>query len=310
MFRSKTRLMLLIFIVAFLIRLLAVFALRDIHAGPTRAFGADGIEFNELAYQVSVGHGYVLQPGHPTSFRAPGFPLFLAGVYFLAGRIYPLVYAIFCALGAMACVLTFLVASELLGPGRGLIAAAFAAIYASSVYDATVFASENLFVVCLGLCVWLFLRYLKNGSLWELFFSALSMGWGILTRPFALLLIPLFVSVLLWRMWKTRKILLVQFVLLAVTPLAVVARFTVAITIACCESPLTMAAGSAQQNCLTGIWLMLPQTKSLMTRRNGASACTGSKSIWSRCHGCVSTNWFACRFLIFHRQTGNMSCSS
>jgi len=227
MFRCKSRLMLLIFIAAFLIRLLAVFALRDIHEGPTRAFGADGIEFNELAYQVSVGQGYALQPGHPTSFRAPGFPLFLAGVYFLAGRIYPLAYAVFCALGATACVLTFLVASELLGPALGLVAAAFAAIYASSVYDATVFASENLFVVCLGLCVWLFLRYLKNGSTWELFLSALSMGWGILTRPFALLLIPLFVSVLVWRMWKTKKILLVQLVLLAVTPLAVVAPWTI-----------------------------------------------------------------------------------
>lgn len=224
---NRPRLMLIIFFAAFLIRLLAVLALRDIHAGPTRAFGADGIEFNELAHQVAIGHGYALPPGHPTAFRAPGFPLFLAGIYFLAGQNYPLVYVVFCALGATACLLTFLVASELVGQALGLVAAAFAVIYFSSVYDATIFASENLFVVCLGLSVWLLLRYLKNSSSLELFLSALSMGWGILTRPFALLLIPLFVSVLLWKMWKGKSIHLAQVLLFAVIPLAVVAPWTI-----------------------------------------------------------------------------------
>jgi hypothetical protein len=52
--------MIIIFVAAFLIRLLALLALRDIHAGPTRTFGADGIEFNKLAHQVALGHGYEL----------------------------------------------------------------------------------------------------------------------------------------------------------------------------------------------------------------------------------------------------------
>jgi 4-amino-4-deoxy-L-arabinose transferase-like glycosyltransferase len=224
---NKSRLILIIFFAAFFIRLLAVLALRDIHAGPTRAFGADGIEFNELAHQVAIGNGYAMPPGHPTAFRAPGFPLFLAGIYFLAGQSYPLVYVVFCALGAAACMLTFLVASELVGQALALVAGAFAAIYFSSVYDATIFASENLFVVCLGLSVWLFLRYLKNGSSPELFLSALSMGFEILTRPFALLLIPLFVSVLLWKMWRGQRVHLVQVLLFAVIPLVVVAPWTI-----------------------------------------------------------------------------------
>jgi 4-amino-4-deoxy-L-arabinose transferase-like glycosyltransferase len=224
---KKSRLLIIFFVAAFLIRLLAVLLLRDIHAGPTRAFGADGIEFNELAHQVALGHGYALQQGHPTSFRAPGFPLFLGGVYFVAGQHYPLAYAVFCALGATACVLTFLVASELAGEAVGILAAAFATIYVGSVYDATIFASENLFVVCLGLSVWLFLRYLKSGSSLELFLSALSLGWGILTRPFTLLLIPLFVSVLIWKVWKGRSFRIVPAVTLAVIPLAVVAPWTI-----------------------------------------------------------------------------------
>lgn len=135
-------------------------------------------------------------------------------------------YLVFCTLGAIACVLTFLVTSELAGQAMGAFAGALAAIYVSSVYDATVFASENLFVVCLGLSLWLFLRGLKSGSALDMFLAGLSMGWGILTRPFALLLVPLFACVLLWEMWKSKKLRVVQLGLIAVIPLAVLAPWT------------------------------------------------------------------------------------
>jgi 4-amino-4-deoxy-L-arabinose transferase-like glycosyltransferase len=227
MFKSKSKIMIVIFVAAFVIRLLAVLALRDIHQGPTRAFGADGIEFNELGHQVALGHGYELLPGHPTSFRAPGFPFFLAGIYYLAGQNYPLTYAVFCLLGAGACVLTYLVAWELAGPKLALLAAVLAATYFNGIYFATVFASESVYLVCFGLSLWLFLRYLKNGSIWELFLCALSLGWGILTRPFALLLLPIFGCVLLWNMWQNRRFCIGQILIFAIIPLAVVAPWTV-----------------------------------------------------------------------------------
>jgi 4-amino-4-deoxy-L-arabinose transferase-like glycosyltransferase len=224
---SKSRLIMIIFVAAFILRVLAVVALRDIHAGPTRAFGADGIEFNELAYQVSLGHGYELLPGHPTSFRAPGFPLFLAVVDYLVGRHYPLLYLIFCMLGAAACVLTYLAAAELVKPSLALLAGVLAVTYINGIYFATVFASESLYLVCFGLSLWLFLRYLKNGSSWELFVCALSLGWGILTRPFALLLVPMFGVILLWNMWKRKRFRFGQAVMFVIVPLAVVAPWTI-----------------------------------------------------------------------------------
>jgi len=223
----KVKIVIVLFIVAFLVRFSAVLTMHDIHAGPTRAFGADGIEFNDLGYQVALGNGYELRPLHPTAFRAPGFPLLLAGIYFLAGENFPLVYVVFCLLGAVACVLTFLIASEMVGPTQAAFAGGFAVIYASSVYDVTVFASENLFVVCLGLCVWAFLRYLKSGSPTELLISAVSLGYGILTRPFALLLLPLFLLALFWKSRKSAKVMLKHAGLLAFTALALVAPWTI-----------------------------------------------------------------------------------
>lgn len=204
MIPGKARVLILIFIAAFVLRLVAVLALRDVHSGPTMTFGADGIEFDQLGHQVALGHGYELEPGNPTSFRAPGFPFFLSGIYVLAGQNYPLIYTLLCTLGAAACVLAYLVAWELAGAKLAILSAVLAVTYFNGIYFATVFASENLFVVCLGLSLWLFLRYLKNGSSGELFFAALAMGWGILTRPFAIFLVPLFVSVLLWNKRRYR----------------------------------------------------------------------------------------------------------
>src|SRR3954471_13875771 len=46
-----------VFVVAFVIRLAAVLVLRDVHAGPAPQFGADPVEFDLLAWNVSQGEG-------------------------------------------------------------------------------------------------------------------------------------------------------------------------------------------------------------------------------------------------------------
>src|SRR5207237_1075420 len=153
-----------VFVAAFLIRFAAVLVLRDVHAGPAPQFGADPVEFDLLAWNLSQGQGYVYDAGHPTSFRAPGFPFFLSGLYSAVGRSYPLVYVALSALGAASCVLTYFVARELLSESRSRLAGALAAVYVPHVYFATLLLSENLFVPALAIVAWLFLRHLRTGS--------------------------------------------------------------------------------------------------------------------------------------------------
>src|SRR6516165_5509595 len=136
---------------AFLVRLAAVLALRDLEVGPLGPYSQDDVQYNALALEVAQGNGYVNDRGRPTSFRAPGFPLFLAGLYALAGPNYPLAYLSFCLLGALSCLLTYLLARELLPEGPARLAAVLAAVYLPHIYFATVFWSENLFVPCLAL---------------------------------------------------------------------------------------------------------------------------------------------------------------
>lgn len=187
---SPTRFALLLFAGAFLVRLALAALLRDLERGPEGPPTADEVEFNRLAIGVAEGRGYVGEKGQPTSFRAPGFPLLLAGLYG-TGVNYPLAYLFFCALGAASCVLTYLLARELLAEGWARIAGALSAVYLPHAYFSATFLSENSFVPLLALGSWLFIRHLKGGPAWLAGAAGLALGGAALTRPFALLLLPL-----------------------------------------------------------------------------------------------------------------------
>src|SRR5436309_2091372 len=76
---------LVLILAAFALRMAGTYVLRDIHKGPTRQHGADPVEYNELAVNMAQGGGFGFAPGHPTSFRAPGFPMALAVLYWVVG---------------------------------------------------------------------------------------------------------------------------------------------------------------------------------------------------------------------------------
>ena len=102
----------LIFAFSFAIRAATVAAMRDLGTGPVGAPGQDDVDFHQLATHLVDGTGYAISPGRPTSFRAPGFPLMLAGVSWLAPGRAPAAYLSFCLLGAISCLLVYLLARE------------------------------------------------------------------------------------------------------------------------------------------------------------------------------------------------------
>lgn len=195
----------LLFVGSFAIRSAAVLTLRDIHTGPQGIASADDVEFNNLALRISQGKGYVGDQGQPTSFRAPGWPLFLAALYWLAGPCVPLVYAVLCLLGALSCVLTYLLARELVVESTARIAGLLAAFYLPHIYFSAGFLSESLFVTCLALGIWLFLLARKHDSLVVLLLAGLSLSWATLTRPFSILLWPILLVVLALASSKPRQ---------------------------------------------------------------------------------------------------------
>jgi len=187
---------------ALVIRMGLTLALRDPHRFHGSQLGSDAVEYNQLALRVARGEGYVNDAGKPSSFRAPGFPLLLSLLYGVFGENYLAVYTSLAMLGALASLLAFLLASELLCPARARLAGLLAAVYFPHAYFATVFASENLFAVCIGLGLWLYLRYLKTERPAFLAAAGLALGCGTLTRTFAVLLLPLLALVVAWRDYR------------------------------------------------------------------------------------------------------------
>ena len=120
------RFLIVLFVFAFIVRLAFVLWLRDIHEFPRGPLSLDDYEFHLLASNVATGEGYVYERGRPTSFRAPGFPLFLAALYVVAGLNSPLAYVCFCLLGALSCVLTYFLAREFVSERSARIAGGLA----------------------------------------------------------------------------------------------------------------------------------------------------------------------------------------
>ena len=191
--------------IAFLMRLAAVLCLRDISEGPVGAPSNDDVQFYRLGHSVAAGEGYCIIPGKATSFRAPGFPFLLAAVFVSAGDRPPIVYILNCLLGALSCVLAYLLGRELLSEGPARLAGMLGCLYLGHIYFATQYVSENLFVPCLAVAVWALVRFLKGGSILLLITAALLLGYATLTRPMAILLLVLVPPLFIVRDWRGSK---------------------------------------------------------------------------------------------------------
>lgn len=191
-FPDAARFAAILFVLAFLVRLAAVLWLRDINVGPTTPSTNDDYEFNVFAQNLAAGRGYLNDTGQASSFRAPGFSFFLAGLYYLAGANYALAFVSLCMLGAASCVFAYLLAREFVPETWARAAGALSAVYLPHIYFATVFLSESLFIPLLTLGVWLIVRFLKGASSRYLAAAGVVLGLATLTRPFALMFLPLF----------------------------------------------------------------------------------------------------------------------
>jgi hypothetical protein len=190
------RFVLLVGLAAFLLRLAVVIAMRDITLAPEGLASSDDVQFHRLGLRLAAGQGYVGDNGQPTAFRAPGYPIFLAGLYRIAGNRPPLVYLLNCLLGAAACALAYLLGREFLSEYAARAAAVLGCFYLGHIYFAVSYTSENLYVPVLALGLWLVLRHRWTGGLPLVVLAGLVLGWATLIRPLAILLLPLLAPVL------------------------------------------------------------------------------------------------------------------
>ena len=207
----RVRQPLLLFVAALVPRLALVLLLR-------LPIGLDDMfQYDMLARSLAAGHGYrwYAQPdldliqryigiqvppdydprGVPTSFRAPGYPAFLALVYTLSGSGPGRVLAARIAqavLGAALAPLTWALAREAgCGPRASTGAALAIACFPLLIAYTLALASENLFTPLVALALWLLLRARERDRTAGYALAGLALGLAALTRSTIGAFVPL-----------------------------------------------------------------------------------------------------------------------
>ncbi len=169
---------LVIFLLAFAVRLAYVFA-AGAHAVPD----IDSVEYLDYARNLIAGEGYT--DGRWRAFRAPGYPFFVAGVFYFFGESVPVLKFFQAVLSALVPVLIYFIGLGVVGPRAALAAGFFSCAYFGLVFEPNHLVSEAVFTPLLTLSVLLLLKTERD---WRYSAAAgAALGLTMLARPVGLL---------------------------------------------------------------------------------------------------------------------------
>ena len=165
----------------------------------------DADDYNQLATRLVEGRGYVNAAGMPTAWRPPAYPVFVAGIYKIAGVDVQRATMVQVILGGLTVLMLTAVAAMILGWPRALIAGAIAAVYPAFVWLPRLLFSENLSLFLMLVSLGTIILYLHTSRMiWIILFGVLC-ALNTLVRSGNLVL-PIIVAIglliLHWRNWK------------------------------------------------------------------------------------------------------------
>lgn len=173
------KLILYIFLTALVIRLAYVIFFFGLDTLPDY----DSPEYIRYAENLLAGNGYT--DGKWKSFRSPGYPAFLAGVYSVFGESVPAVKIVQAAISSLIPVLVFLIGLKLGGRRVALTAAGISCVYFGLIDEPGHVISEAVFtfLFAAAVCALLYARSLGSYAA-----AGVIIGIATLTRPVSLLL--------------------------------------------------------------------------------------------------------------------------
>ncbi len=151
---------------------------------------ADPIWYSATAAHFAAVGEY--GPGRASAWYPPGYPVFLAGVYRLAG-VSPLAGKwANAALGVLACVAVWGAGRTLFGARVGLLAGLLLAAWPNVIFHTLLLDSESLAVCEFAVVFWMAVQLPAAGKRFWLHTLLLGavLGYAILTRPVAMILFP------------------------------------------------------------------------------------------------------------------------
>ncbi len=190
--RDTARMILLVLLAALLLRIPVAMWL------PEQVVWPDGRRYERVAMNLLEGQGF----GDLVENRrsVPTQPLFIAAVYSVFGKSYLALRLVSAIVGAISCVVAFLLARSLFGATVGVLAGLVVAAYPHLVYLSALFEyPQTLGILFLATFLLLLYRFDANRRPWTLFMASVLLGATILTLPTLLLFAPVFVLLALKR---------------------------------------------------------------------------------------------------------------
>jgi len=201
---------------------------------PTLRPDADPDSYRSLAHHLAVGNGFVAEAPNgrelPSVARTPVYPLFLAGLICVGGDRLGVFLLAQCVLGALTCVVAFLMATRWLRPWLATVAGLLVAIDPNSILRCSDLRTETLFTLLVVCAAWLMIWRSDKG--WGWLTGGLVWSLAALTRPIAVWIwVVAFVIALVQRVpWRSRIRYLVLFLAGFIPLLAVWATRNYAVT--------------------------------------------------------------------------------
>jgi len=176
---------------------------------PAPGPGGDFDHYDYIARSLLDGKGFMLY-GHPNIHRAPGYAVFIAGVYALTGRSYMALVWSQVGLVVLMVWLVALLGRQLADERTGILAAYLAAVNPVLLFWSLRPVSEPLFAVCVLVAVLIIGPALRGVIWWRVVVAGVLTGLACLVRP-QLLILPIFLGLAwLWRLkWRGVAVVLV-----------------------------------------------------------------------------------------------------
>ena len=183
--------LILIFLLAFVIRLAFTFVIRPITIGPPGPDVIDPDHFGARAIHILEGRGFInTGTGKPEMARDPLYSYFIAGVWALTGQSEAVIQVANSALGGVAAALTYLLASYCFGRGVGWGAALLYSCFPLNIWYTSLYRDEALSTPLVALCGVFYLRLREHLHWWDAILMGIALGLATLTRG-AVLMMPL-----------------------------------------------------------------------------------------------------------------------
>lgn len=169
------------------------------------ADGLDELDYEQFAWSMSQGDGYVLADGTPSARRAPGTSLTLLPIYLMFGRDLVAARLWFALLSALNCAAAAWVVRPKSGPVAALVTACAVAVNPGLFYYAVHLWSEAPFCLAVTLAVGCMIRAVEqNRRTWTLL-AGICWAASVLLRPQILFLAPCVLITAIFVRSETRK---------------------------------------------------------------------------------------------------------